>query len=141
MKKVLVISILALVMMSPAQPYSIDWSAIAGGGGVSTSAVYQVSGTIGQPDTGPVMTNSQFSVTSGFWALPQVIQTVGAPTLTIAPAAPGYAMISWAPASPRFVLQESPSLAAPAWTNSPSGSANPAIVPVSGLSKFYRLVR
>jgi hypothetical protein len=33
-----------------AQSYSIDWYKIAGGGGTSTGATYQVSGTIGQPD-------------------------------------------------------------------------------------------
>jgi hypothetical protein len=30
--------------------YAIDWSNVDGGGGTSTGATYQVSGTIGQPD-------------------------------------------------------------------------------------------
>lgn len=37
-----------------AQPYSVDWHKVAGGGGASTGAVYQVSGTIGQSDAGGV---------------------------------------------------------------------------------------
>jgi hypothetical protein len=38
-----------------AQQYSIDWYKIAGGG-TSTGATYQVSGTIGQHDAGGPMT-------------------------------------------------------------------------------------
>jgi hypothetical protein len=37
-----------------AQSYSIDWFTIDGGGGTSTGGVYQVSGSIGQPDAGTV---------------------------------------------------------------------------------------
>src|SRR6478609_2500834 len=72
-----------------AQQYSIDWHTIDGGGGTSTGGVYSVSGTIGQPDAGGPLTNGQYSVTGGFWVLPQAVQAVGAPTLTIAPATPG----------------------------------------------------
>jgi hypothetical protein len=88
------------------QSYSIDWSKIAAGEGTSTNRQYSISGTIGQPDAGGPMTNGQYSVTGGFWALPQAVQTVGAPTLTIAPATPGFATISWTPNTPGFVLQE-----------------------------------
>ena len=35
-----------------AQPYSIDWFKIAGGGGTSTGGNYSLSGTIGQHDAG-----------------------------------------------------------------------------------------
>jgi len=38
-----------------AQSYSIDWYKISGGGGTSTSATYQVTGTIGQPEAGSAM--------------------------------------------------------------------------------------
>ena len=54
----------------PAQTYSIDWYKVAGGGGTSTGGVYSVSGTAGQQDAGGPMTNGQYSVTGGFWALP-----------------------------------------------------------------------
>ena len=77
--------------------YAINWSTIDGGGGTSTNGQYSLSGTIGQPDAGGPMTNGQYSLTGGFWALPQTVQTEGAPTLTIAPATPGNAMISWRP--------------------------------------------
>jgi hypothetical protein len=66
-----------------AQTYSIDWYKIAGGGGTSTGGVYSVSGTIGQPDASGAMTGGNYSLTGGFWAFIQVIQTPGAPALYI----------------------------------------------------------
>lgn len=65
------------------QSYSVDWSKIAGGGGTSTGATYSVTGTIGQPDASGAMNGGNYSVTGGFWALIQVVQTPGAPTLYI----------------------------------------------------------
>ena len=136
------VALLCLLLFSlsaHAQSYSIDWFTIDGGGGTSTGGVYSLSGTIGQPDAGGPLTNGQYSVTGGFWALPSAVQTVGAPLLTIVPAAPGQATISWTPATPGFVLQESWSLSPAAWTNSPSGAANPITVPATPPTKFYRL--
>jgi hypothetical protein len=125
-----------------AQSYAITWSTIDGGGGTSTGGVYSVSGTIGQPDAGATMTNGQYSVTGGFWALPTAIQTPGAPTLTIGKGAPGFALLSWTPATgTNWVLQESPSLTAGTWTNSPSGWTNPVTVPATLPTRFYRLFR
>jgi hypothetical protein len=80
--------------------YSIDWFKIAGGGGASTSGVYAVSGTIGQPEAGGPTTNGQYCVTGGFWTLPGAVQMPGAPTLYITNAAPGFATIWWTPATP-----------------------------------------
>jgi hypothetical protein len=59
-----------------AQNYSIDWYKIAGG-------VYSASGTIGQPDASGAMTGGNYSLTGGFWSLIAVVQTTGAPLLTI----------------------------------------------------------
>jgi hypothetical protein len=120
--------------------YSIDWFTIDGGGGTSSNGQYTVTGTIGQSDASGPLTNGQYSVTGGFWALPQLVQAVGSPTLTIAPATPGNATISWSPNTPGFVLQETLSLTS-TWTNSVSGPTNPATVPLSGSRKFYRLFK
>lgn len=49
--------------------------------------------------------------------------------------------ISWNPATPGFVLQESPTLGAPAWIDSPTGETNPVNVPVIPGGKFYRLIK
>jgi len=63
------------------------------------------------------------------------------PTLTIVPAAAGQARISWTPATPGFVLQETLSLSPATWVNSPSGSTNPIVVPLDVDMKFYRLFK
>jgi len=143
MKKRVLILWLLFPLISLAQSYSIDWFKVAGGGGISSNSQppainYQLSGTIGQPDAGGPMTNGQYSVIGGFWVLPQAIQVAGAPTLAIAPAAAGLATVSWTPATPGFVLQESVKPDA-GWTNSATGATNPVTVPTLGPLKFYRL--
>jgi hypothetical protein len=121
--------------------YSLDWHKVAGGGGTSTGGVYAISGTIGQHDAGGPMTNGQYSVTGGFWALPVAVQTPGAPTLHITNAAPGFAAVWWTPPTPGFTLQVSESLSPTSWFNAPSGTNNPAIVPATLPTKFYRLAK
>ncbi len=65
------------------QNYSVDWYKVAGGGGTSTNGNFSISGTIGQPDASGALTGGNFSVTGGYWALINVVQTPGAPTLYI----------------------------------------------------------
>lgn len=81
LKIVAMVALLPWPVMCVAQSYSVDWYKIAGGGGASTGGVYAVSGTIGQPDASGAMTGGNYSVTGGFWALINVVQTPGAPTL------------------------------------------------------------
>ena len=54
-----------LVSAAYAQP-EIRWYTIDGGGGVSTGGTFQVSGTIGQPDTA-TLAGGTFEVRGGFW--------------------------------------------------------------------------
>lgn len=135
------ITVTADPYVPPPTRYSIGWHTLDGGGGTSTGSVRSVSGTIGQPDAGGPMISGRYAVTGGFWAFAQAIQVPGAPTLTIVPASPGNATISWTPNTPGFVLQESASLSPTNWTNSPSGSTNPIVVPASLPVKFYRLFK
>ncbi len=69
-------------LRTPAQSYSIDWHQIAAGG-TSTGALYSVSGTIGQPAGNGTMSGGNFSMTGGFWSLINLVQTPGAPALSI----------------------------------------------------------
>ena len=131
--------LLGFILPAAAQSYSVTSHRIAGGGGTSTNGPFSVSGTLGQHDAGGAMTNGQYSASGGFWVLPVAVQTQGAPQLTIVPAAPGQGTISWTPATPGFVLQETPGLAPSNWVNSASGVTNPVTVPATGPSKFYRL--
>jgi hypothetical protein len=132
---------LAAVVIAHAQSYSIDWFKIAGGGGPSTSSVYSLSGTIGQPDAGGPMTNGPYSLVGGFWVLPIAVQTPGAPTLHITNAAPGIATIWWAPSAPGFTLQLTDRLSPTNWVNAPSGTNNPASVSATLPARFYRLLK
>jgi len=136
------LSVLSFQFSAFSQSYAINWHTIDCGGGTSTGGEYSVSGTIGQPDAGPTMTGGPYSLTGGFWALPTAIPTPGAPTLTIAPATPGNATISWTPdTGTNWVLQQTAILSPSNWTNSPSGSTNPIVVPANLQTKFYRLFK
>ncbi len=129
---------LAVALAGHAQTNRIVWFTIDGGGGTSTGGVYAVSGTLGQPDAGATLTGGNYSLTGGFWSGLAAVQQPGAPTLFITTAGPN-ATLSWSPATPGFVLQESPTLLPPVWTNAASGALNPATVPASGPTRFFRL--
>ncbi len=127
-----------------AQNYSIDWSTIDGGGGVSTGGVYQVSGTIGQPDAGAAMTGGNYSVSGGFWSLIAAVPTPDTPLLTIGLTHTNTAVVSWPSPSTGFALQQNSSVGTTNWTDvglSPSdnGTTKSVVVPASPGSKFYRL--
>jgi hypothetical protein len=73
----------------------------------------------------------------------QVTQLLGAidagDSQAATPAAPGYASISWTPAIPGYVLQETWDLSSASWTYSVSGSTNPITLPTDASAKFFRL--
>ncbi|HAO80151.1 MAG TPA: hypothetical protein DCQ92_14505 [Verrucomicrobia subdivision 3 bacterium] len=95
--------------------YSIDWFTIAGGG-TSTGATYQVSGTIGQPDAGPTLSGGNYTIDGGFWAFAAVVQTPGAPLLTITYSG-NQAIVSWSPSVTGWTLQTNNNLATGTWGN------------------------
>ncbi|MEE9129567.1 MAG: hypothetical protein V3T84_06075 [Phycisphaerales bacterium] len=48
--------------------FDLTWHTIdGGGGGSSTGGGFELAGTIGQHDAGPVMTGGQFALLGGFW--------------------------------------------------------------------------
>src|SRR5277367_4334912 len=108
MKKRFLLFGLLLPALGQAQTYSIDWHKIAGGGGTSTgtngATVYAVSGTIGQHDASTAMSGGNYSLTGGFWSLISVVQTPGAPFLTITQST-GSATVSWPSPSTGYYLQ------------------------------------
>ena len=63
------------------------------------------------------------------------------PLLTIQKAAPGFVTISWPPEAPGLVLQFSPTLNSPTWTNAPSGTNNPATLSATTAAGYFRLGR
>jgi hypothetical protein len=52
-----------------AASYELDWWTVDGGGGTSTGGNLELTGTIGQPDTGTAAGGS-FTVYGGFWGAP-----------------------------------------------------------------------
>jgi len=108
-----------------AQSYSIDWYKVAGGGGTSTGAAYQVSGTVGQPDAGSAMSGGQYSVTGGFWSLIAAVQTAGAPVLSITHSG-NSVTVSWPLAANGFALQQNNNVANPAGWSAYGGTVSTA---------------
>ena len=108
------------------QSYSIDWFKIAGGGGISTGATYQVTGTIGQPDAGGAMSGGSYSLTGGFWSLISVVQTLGAPPLTITHSG-NSVTVSWPYPSTGWTLQQNPNLAVTGGWTASGGISNDGV--------------
>lgn len=91
------------------QPFAIEKHTIGGGGGISASGQYSVKGTVGQPAAHNPSTNGPYSVKGGFWSVAAVIQTPGAPLLSIRQVAGSYE-IFWSAEASGFVLEETQSL-------------------------------
>ncbi len=145
MKRFILFLGLLIPAISFAQPYSIDWYKVAGGGGTSTSAVYSVSGTIGQPDAGGPMSGGNYSVTSGFWSLINVVQTPGLPNLILVRNGANSVKVLWPdPATNTYTLQQNGNLATTNWTTSgysittANGTNSITITPPTG-NLFFRL--
>jgi hypothetical protein len=148
LKLAVFVSALALVGLLPssilAQSYSIDWYKIAGGGGTSTGATYSVSGTIGQPDASGAMSGGNYSLTGGFWAMYQVVQTPGAPTLYLTQSG-NVVTVYWQNVS-GWTLHQNGNLATPigSWSSSSSptlsGGTNYVSITNPTGNEFFRLV-
>src|ERR1019366_3678355 len=139
MKKLFLLFAWLLPAAGFAQSYSIDWYKIAGGGGTSTGGVYSVSGTIGQPDASGAMSGGNYSVTGGFWSLISVVQTPGAPLLTITYSG-NQAIVSWSPSVTGWTLQTNNNLATGTWGNYLGAVSNNRVTnsPSQG-NLFFRL--
>jgi len=46
--------------------YDLGWNTWDGGGGTSSGGTYEISGTIGQPDT-VIMSGGNYTLSCGFW--------------------------------------------------------------------------
>lgn len=135
----------AFCLRALGQSYAIDWFSVDGGGGASTGGVYAVSGTLGQPDAGPAMTGGNYTLTGGFWSLLAVVQTPGAPVLSIFRTSTNTALVSWPFPSTDFRLMQNTDLSTANWSSpsetvSSNGTNKFIIVnPLVG-KRFYRLV-
>ena len=92
-----------------AADYAIDWSTIDGGGGTSSNGVYQLSGTIGQPDAG-ILSGGSFTLVGGFWSVVAAVPTPGAPELTVTRTTTNTVVVSWPLPDAGWRLQATSSL-------------------------------
>jgi hypothetical protein len=57
--------------VATAQPFDLSWHTSDGGGAMwTTGGNFELSGTIGQPDAGALMTGGVFELIGGFWPIP-----------------------------------------------------------------------
>jgi hypothetical protein len=140
-KKLFLLVGLLIPTIGFAQNYTIDWYKVSGGGGTSTGGVYAVSGTIGQPDASTPLSGGNYSVTGGYWSLINLVQTPGAPTLTISYVG-NQAVISWDASVTGFTLQTNNNLSTGSWGNYLGAVVNNSITnsPVMG-NLFFRLTQ
>jgi hypothetical protein len=144
-KKILnAVVLLALMLSTNAQNYSIDWYKVAGGGGTSSTGQYIISSTIGQHDAGGPRVGGNYSLIGGFWAL-NAVQTPGAPQLRLFLTATNSVVVAWPAPSSGFRLQQNSSPGMANWlsvTNAVSvvnGENRVTISPPVG-NRFYRLI-
>ncbi|MEK7676735.1 MAG: hypothetical protein AAB676_12965 [Verrucomicrobiota bacterium] len=133
---------LILILLAPAlgfaQQFSIDAYKISGGGGASTSSVYTVSGTIGQPDAGK-MAGGNFTLDGGFWGVATALQAPGAPLLVLTRAGNNLTL-SWDNAVTGFVLESAASLSPPiSWQPVTGVVGNSITLSIPPGYRFYRL--
>lgn len=111
LREILFASLLLLIVSSATgQPFAIEKHTIGSGGGISSAGNFAVQGTIGQPAAHSASAGGQFAVQGGFWSLAGVIQSPGAPLLSIRHVGGGYE-IFWSAEASGFVLEETQSLA------------------------------
>ena len=137
---------LLLSLLAAHAQYAVDWFTIDGGGGTSTGGVYQISGTIGQPDAGK-MSGGNFAIDGGFWGNIAAIQTPGAPLLSIARTTTNTVAVFWPFPSTGFVLQQNTNtITSINWSNvltAPidDGTTRTVIANPATGNRYYRLIK
>jgi hypothetical protein len=117
-------------------------SVIAGGGGKSAGGGFELSGTVGQPAAGNLQ-GAGYSLAGGFWGGVVVIQSAGAPRLSLALNGTNI-VIFWPSDSAAFALEVTGSLSVPNWLPaSPSpqddGTNKTVTILPSAAMSFFRL--
>ena len=146
MRKSFLSVLLVLSTSAALAQYSIDWHKCDGGGGTSTGGDYSVSGTISQP-LASRMSGGSYTIDGGAWGIIAILQTSGAPLLSIALTTTNTVAVFWPSHSTGYVLQQNTtSVTSANWSNvvtTPADDGTTKTIienPVVG-NRFYRLVR
>jgi hypothetical protein len=147
-KHLFCITLTALTLAQTARAqFNLNSFTIDGGGGTSAGGEFALSGTIGQPDAAPAQTGGSFKLEPGFWSGVTVLQTPGAPILSIKLIGGGLTVLSWPVNVTGFTLQEALNIAQPnGWTPTQqpvvdTATEHTVTVPAAGTCKCYRLVK
>lgn len=118
--------------------YEIDWWSSDSGGGTAVGAGYTLYGSIGQPDAGPIIGNSRFSLQGGFWAIPGGTAT---PTATNTPSPTAIQTATATPTTthtPTITMTSSPGPSPTATaTPPPTDTATPGPSPTPTVTADY----
>ena len=141
----LALALLVTCALAEAQVFSLDWWTVDGGGGTSTGGQYSLSGTIGQPDAG-ITSGGSYTLLGGFWGV-AVVQTPGAPLLSVTRTPANAVVVSWPAPAQGWLLHATTNLVTggSVWTEIPppyqtNGLTNISFTEPSPVgNKFYRL--
>ena len=125
--------------------FELKAAAFTSGGGVATNASFHLAASCPGAVIGPASGGS-FTLAGKFPGI-RLVQTPGAPRLTLSASGSGY-LLRWPAAFSGFRLQTTASLTEPHWVEVPlpvlvAGDENTVNVPVNGNvpMSFYRLIR
>lgn len=122
------------------QDFAIDWFTVDGGGGVSRGGAFELQSTIGQPEAGASpLVGGGYVLWGGFWPGLITASTGGKTPVLVLHLEGNRAVLSWSPATPGFVLQQTDDLAQPEWESAPVGNPLELPLPLQGTTRFYRL--
>jgi hypothetical protein len=129
-----------------AQDYAMNAQGIPGGGGSSSGGPYRLTGSIGQATAGGNLTGGNYSIAGGFWSQVSVVQTPGAPWLTLSQSN-GQLTISWPTPASNWVMQTNSNLSnSGGWTASgyavsTHNGISTVVVPLQSGNLFFRLAQ
>jgi hypothetical protein len=127
--------------------FAVDQGSFTGGGGSGSGGRFSVAGSV-QPMAPPTLRSSTYTISGGFWSAATLVQTPGAPALTVKREDnSGLLAFSWAATADGYAFEESPTLTGPVipWTAvSPQGLQTNGItisisIPVQPGTRFFRL--
>jgi hypothetical protein len=130
------------VMAMAAGTFQLEHAGVGNGGGTSSGGGYVLVGQMGVIGSGQ-SSGGTFTLEGGSLAMFVVVQTAGAPMLTLTRVG-GDVVLSWPVTAIGFELEQAGNLSAPSWSGA---GATPVIVgdhyqvtlPATGSSKFFRL--